>query len=519
MKKSLLSLPALALLAACGDGPSGPRTSRDDCAGQGGAYAGDVSLGVGQTLALAPGASLCLALPGGGAEYALAYVDTRAIQGSATARETPLDSFVVRVTGAGGARAARIPGREGPRPGPLFGEAGDLLPTVELSADPALTQPSARSAPWTDGEVFTLLDNVQLAERRARVRRIYDGWLVVATFEDEAIPAIDGTLAMLDAGWPSLRQHGVPLLDAVFGGVKPVTSTASGQLLMLVRRDLVNAAGVAYGATDGTNVYSWLAILPNGQPTSRTPVSLGSLVFHEITHAYQRAWLHATRPEGARVTPAAGGTIWSIEGGAALMQRELVRRQAGQSLTSNFDWRAPAATDAARWYSIFAQPNDGSFSDGYTESEDFMADLVGRVAARGRTPDQAVTEVMRGSLEGWYGWALAQQPRRAGLVERMRPILGSGWEPSDALLTWTLSRAADDRTPSEVLQTPTFRDVWDVRSGEYGWTAHASLAPGSGDVAAKRAYSSAGYFYLSGAGPLSLTSSVDGVRWMLARIR
>lgn len=524
MKRSL-PLLGLALLAACDDGgPGGPQAQREACdALPSATYAGDVSLGTGETMMLAGGASVCLALPGGGHEYVLAYVDTRALAASETQRELPLDSFTVRAAGAAGSAARASRADAGPalpaRPAERFPDANHAPPLFQVNGLPA-RHPVNRATPWAQGEAFIMYDHLRVAERPARVHRVYDGWLVVASFEDETLPTLAGTLAMLDAGWPSIRQLGMPLMTAVFDGVRPVTSTGSGQLLMLVRPDLVNATGVAYGASNATDVFSWLAILPNGVNTARTPVSLGSLVFHEMTHAHQRSYVHASRPAGSGVTPAAGSTRWGIEGGAALMQRELARRQAGQSLTANFDWRAPGPGDAGRWYAIFAQPGDGSFSSGYSESEDFLAHLVSRRTASGEGADQAVAAVMRGAAEGWHGWTFAGQPRRAGLVSRMRQRLGGAWDPTEALLTWTLGYALDDRTESSRLQVPGFREASNVDPGEYGWRSHGQLAPGPGaPLEAKREYGAAGYFAVSGSGALHLTANVEGVRWMLARAR
>jgi hypothetical protein len=515
---------AALVLAAC-DNPEAARIDRDACerAGVQGAYAGDVRLGVGEAMELARGASLCLVLPdAGGREYVLAYLDARAVEASRTAREPQLDSFTVAVGDVAGPSASRqrLPGGAAPRWGILPGEGGDFVPT--FAAAQTSTDPTQRAAPWAAGEAFTLYDHLRRVDRPARVYRVYDGWLVAAAFTDEPPPTMESTMAMLDQAWPFIRQLGMPLLDEVFAGVTPVTSNASGQLLVVFRPDLQGASGVAYGATDGTDVFSFLAVLPNAANTTRTATSFGSLMFHEITHAFQRSYMHASRPQGQRVSAAAGAARWGIEGGAALMQRELVRRQAGVSPTANYDWKSPEGSEAHRWYTVFAQPGDGSLTTGYSAGAGFLADLIARRMAAGDGVDAAVREVSRGAVEGWFGWAAPQQTvARTGLAARMRGRLGGGWEPEEALFAWTFGHALDDRTGSRQFQDRAFRDVWNVSEGEYGWREHALLAAGDGRrVEVKRQYGSPGYFTLAGGGgAFQLTASVPGVRWMIARAR
>jgi hypothetical protein len=218
------------------------------------------------------------------------------------------------------------------------------------------------------------------------------------------------------------------------------------------------------------------------------------------------------------VTVTPGGARWGVEGGAALMERELARRVAGISPTANYDWRSPGPRDTEQWYALFAQPGDGSFSQGYYVSAGFMADLAGRLAAAGQPQDSAVAQVERGAVEGWYGWAGPGEGQRTGLAARMRARLGAAWDPGDALQTWTLSHVLDDRTPSPVYQAPAFRDVWNLQ-GTTGWAAHATVSPGGSGWAVKRQYGAAGYFYLAGGGTYRVRATTPGVRWMVARIR
>jgi hypothetical protein len=197
---------AIALLGACenpGEPEVDPPVDPSACnALSGTTYAGDVRLAVGEAVPLATGAALCLALPDASdREYVLAYLDTRAIEASRTAREPALDSFTVTVRGASSAAASRSPARAAPRP--AF-HPGDDLRTADWPGQVNF-HPAARQMPWTQGETFTLLDNIRGVNRPARVHRVYDGWLVVAFFDDTPPPGMAHTVAVMDQAWPSIR--------------------------------------------------------------------------------------------------------------------------------------------------------------------------------------------------------------------------------------------------------------------------------------------------------------------------
>lgn len=516
----LLPLAGAAALAACSDNnPSTPPVDREACqdAGVEATYAGDVDLRVGQATELAAAGSLCLVLPDADREYALSYVDTRPIDAAETAQEPfVMDSFTVRLTEVGAAaRARRLDVRGGPSRAVLPG--GDYVPTfTEAPQAQAGTRPFQRATPWTAGESFTLFDNVAQADRPARVDRVYGGWLVIASFTDQAYPALERQLAQVDSGWPDLRDEGLPLLKSIFGDELPVTSAGSGQLLIFIR-PLTGASGVAYGALVNDKAYSWIVITPNSANTTRTWVSLTSLVMHEVTHTFQRTYIDNTRPAGGQSTGAAGAARWGVEGGAAVMQNELVRRQAGHGFTANWDWREPVSL-ADQWYAVFAQAGDGTFSAGYGNSMAFMTDLVRRLEDDGMSHDAALREVLLGGAEGWHGWSWGGQ-RRRGLVSRMRDRFGNGWDPAEAMLTWTLAHALDDAVGGSTFQDRQFLRSWDVPpENPIGWHPHAVVSVGDGaDVQAKRMHGSTGYFRIAGRGGVYHLRGGEGVRWMIAR--
>jgi len=512
---SAATLAALVLVAACADSPSSPAVDGGgECARLGveGTYAGDVSLGRGEALKLAGGTGLCLVLPGSASDaYALAYVDTRPIEAARGAQEPASgDSFRVTVGAAGSTRAARLAAAARAPTQPSDVRAWRIA--ADESADAA-----NRGTPWTQGETFQLVDALQDVVRPAAVQRVYDGWLVVAAFTDQPEPKLAGMLQNLDASWPAVRGTGLPLLRKLLGDSLPTTSGGSRQMLVMVRGDLgtlFNAAGVAISGVDGAHTYSQLALMPYEGAANTEFV--GNLLFHEVTHAFQRQYISATRPAGTPPTEHAGAATWAVEGGASLMQAELARRLAAVPWASNWDFRS-AQNGFQGFYTRFALTGPAAFARGYAKPAGFLRDLAERRVRRGEAVDDALAAVMRGAIEGWFGHG-PEGTDRAGLAARMRASLGAGWEPEDALLTWTLSHAADDRTQSTTFQDPGFLRAWDS-TDPGAWRAAATLAPGSAPVTVAQDRESTGFFELAGGGTYTLGSTTNGVRWMIVRVR
>ncbi|HET7232738.1 MAG TPA: hypothetical protein VFJ16_22190 [Longimicrobium sp.] len=503
-------LAAAVTVAACSDSPSSSGNTQEACARLGvpGTYAGDVRLSRGEAVKLAAGSQLCLALPGGAADaYALAYVDTRPIEASRAAQEPAAgEGFSITVGAAGNTRGTRfLANRKPPQPSDVREVAFDHDDGNDATN---------RATPWTPGETFRMVDLLQDSTRPAVVHRVYDGWLVIASFTDKPDPRLQGMLQNLDTAWPGVRQTGIPLLRKLLSDSLPITSGGSRQLLIVVRGDMTGAAGLAFGQSDGARTLTQIALLPYDNPANATFV--GNLLFHEVTHAFQRQYIGATRPAGGPPTVHAGAARWAIEGGATLMQAELARRLAGIGWAANWDFRN-AQSPGQQFYTRFALTGPGAFVLGYSTPAGFMRDLAERRVRHGEAVDDALAAVMRGAIEGWFGHGPTNTDR-TGLTARMKAFLGADWEPGDAMLTWTLSHAADDRTSSSTFQDAGFLRVWD--SADAGaWTAAAVVQPGAPPVTLSQDRESTGFLELAGGGTYALGSSVEGVRWMIVRVR
>ncbi|MBW3570204.1 MAG: hypothetical protein KY467_03785 [Gemmatimonadetes bacterium] len=240
---------------------------------------------------------------------------------------------------------------------------------------------------------------------------------------------------------------------------------------------------------------------------------------HELTHAWQASWLHQAHAQGHA---AAQAPAWSTEGGADFVAMDLVRRFLGVGPAANWKWSDHL--EPTRASVVFAlEPFDarGRLTWGYYDASSLLRDLQTRLMAAGMSPEAAMAEVSRGAVEGWHG-ADGEGGACAGLVERMRARLGAEWDPATAVLLWTASQAADDRTPNAALSNPTYYDVGSA-DARYGWKPAAEVRAGSGQGAAVTQVAG-GSFYVrvksAGAGgTLSVASSTPHARWMIVRIR
>lgn len=491
--------------------------------------AGELALAIGVPARLDAAQARCLMLaPAAGARYALAFLDPRRVRAAESGPEgaapgTP--QYTVSIAEAGSAAPAL--GRVSASVSVATGHA----PRTAAYAG----SPAARTAPWREGDRFELRE-AGAAPVPARVVRVYGGHLVFALAEGET-PAggEEAWTARADSAFRMLVQHGYPLLERALTANRPVSSPSAGQLLVLARREssaylgasvTVPADGRAYPYTLVNSAYGFSA------------AGLLRTLSHEVAHAWQTAWAAETRPAGTLGT---GAPAWAVEGNADLLAWATLRRALGIGAAENWEWAGKLNDASLAPYALLAAGARGDLTAGYASSASFQADLALRLAQAGTGEEDAVAEVSRGVLEGWFGWDPAGG-RRPGLAGRMRARLGAAWEPEAALLGWALSQAADDLTLNPALQNPAFARV-STAAGDagLGWlpaavlrsggqagradpAAQASLA-GNAVTAAAR-YGSPGYVLIDDdgfGGAYMLSASAAGApldaAWMIVRIR
>lgn len=492
---------------------------------------GELALAVGAWRPLTAAEAGCVRLPAGTAEYVLAYADASVMEAARTGwAPAPWSHFTVTVrdlaAGAAATSASRAaaqlrtgesPGTTGTHPG-LERVTPAAAAAVECSDDDFTNLVFwCRSRPWQVGDRLRIRrPNVGTPDTvTATVYAIHGGAFVLAAIDGDASPALAQLRAAIDSVMPAVLQHAVPLLRTTFGDRQPVTSNGSGQLLTIIG-DFQHGF-VASGWSEQSDG-PW-AVVALGSTLSAPRREIYYLLAHEFTHAWQRRWMHDSRPAGA--DPTAIGSHWGIEGGADLVALEAVRRFAGAAWAANRPWEEVAMEQGldeplARELAAY-----GDLAIGYHDASSFQRHLVAQLAAAGVPLDVAFREVARGAYEDWFGFA-SDDVQRPGLAARVRAHLGAGWEPDAAFLQYLLAQAADDLTPNAALQNPFFARVWDALGGEFRRGAGLTAAAGQAPVVAERRAMSGGVVRLrvSGTpGSFGATSSEPQVRWAIARVR
>ena len=502
------SLAALSLvLSACADSPS----AADGC---------------GRPLRLAPGeaadvqpAPECPLRAEGGAEYVLAYYDASLALEAQTQPEPygGVDSRYVLVVddATAGARAASsaVPSVDWiPAATP-----GDFRLSY-AAGGPAHVRGIPATGPWSVGDAVPFRRTDCTTDcpppLEARVARVLDGWLVFAV--SPSVEADAGrVVAMFDQYAPVLRQHGLPLMHAAFAAERPVTTAESGQLVVVFDSDLTAVDGIAFSEVrpEGTATH-WIRLETSPELDGGR---LLALLAHEVAHAFQAEFLARSRPLSGDLG-SRGGARWGIEGGATLVETETLRRAAGVPLQGNRDYGVAPVSEVEAWLYRHAAARHGALTSGYHASAPLLRDLAVRRVATGDEVDAAFREVLRGAVEGWHG--IGSGGRRTGLTERMRARL-AGWQPVDAVLTWTLSAAADDRVTTSVFQDRTWLRTGDWEGRGRGWGPDRVIQAGSGaSERVTRPVGSSGYLLVrSPAGELALSlTAPETVRWKLLRV-
>jgi hypothetical protein len=533
MSRQLARIAALAALvpaAACSGGASNPVGPTGSGAAQPQASTGcspqlTLDLGVGQTAPLTSEQAACFRLAAhSGARYVLAGFDGRAMDGARQGPEPSISSNAVYVVGDGSGAAPQ------PVSGDRIAAAAAPAPVdfrADATTDPA--SPFSRATPWSEGDALTLKRVDTGAPATAHVVKVMGRFalaLVDADRESHTDKLIGDTEKAL--GW--LISNGVPVLDNVWGAGEPSTSPGSGQVLIVFTAwDINNGAGATatYAAPDGGNVSSFVWLNLNAKPGTSGYDMLDQvsfrlkLVAHELTHAWQMRYAYTSQPAGPRSV--SFGPAWAMEGTADLVSMDLVRRYLGVGLTSNWKWesRLTAPNDGI---TLALEPTDtrGRLSRGYYDAASFLQDVQVRMVRHGADADEALAQVARGAVDGWYG-VDAAGVRRQGLTDRVRGVLGPQWEPAEAVLLWTLTQAADDQTDAPDLNNAMYADAGDASSA-YAWKGAIDEVQAGKSFAYQVTREAGSSFFVrvrddGRGGTVALSASVDGTRWMIARLK
>jgi len=301
------------------------------------------------------------------------------------------------------------------------------------------------------------------------------------------------------------------------------SSDASGQLLIMLDASPSSSAAWHPDAIAGHGRWGRLTLgLPDGSGFRTTGTSYAhnySIIAHEVAHTYQFRW----RWQYAGPWKSYLGTAWGIEGGATFAQLETLRETLGVSFTANANFDVLPLSDPASPLSVGARAL-GDFTSGYSPGASFLRDLMQRLVQGGMTTANASREVAQGAMEGWYGVNEEGLSRGLGLTARMRARLGASWNPTDAMLLWTMTEAADDMTANALYQNVSNRKS-STTTLSASLPPHALVQP-TVAAAVKRTAGNSGVFEMSD--PLGTAFRADAVvggvgspvvDWLLLRIR
>lgn len=504
-RSRILSL-SLVALAACADADiAAPTNTKVQACG-----ARAITLAVGEVgVPTHAGDNQCRLLGDPNAEYVIAWLDTRALTAARSGIEPSYESYPIGISIEPGS-TLRAPNLVGALPAAAAERATPHLHDGVIAA-----KARERTTPWTLGEEFLLEDGLSGLPRAAVVERIYGGHVVAVRWKDIDPGGLTQYLAQLDTAVGFVHSYLRPMLHNVFVA-EDLRSSQAGQFLLLLQQE-VDVPVRAVQEVSGDTLYAYLELLAFPWLSA---TRFAQTLAHEWAHPYQRRHMQLSRaapglPFGTSVT------TWAAEGGANLISYEFLRRIAGLPIDDNRDWRVPATSTAMAIVQARTQPANGALTEGFDAAMGFFRHLMVQRLQRGETADEALREVSRGAIEGWYGIDGISQ--RLGQVARMRARLGSAWEPEEALLDWALAYAGDDLTGDPQFNDATSLRVWDLPTGQtYGWFADGILTPESPTFFLFKRHGSPAYTRVR-AGAAAVTVEIQAydvpLRWKLLRIR
>ena len=529
---------AIATTAACGSAPDAavsPLVNQPAAALRGTTCSTKtaIALAVGTSKRLTDQEAACLSFKSiAGARYLLAYVDTRLVNKAKTGAESPWpDSLTVRVEDVSGgafASTTALPEHrvDGQTPMARRGVADAVSALMIPSGCPLLNSfyPHCRATPYTVGESITHYPNDGRPAGPAHVLTIV-GNLALAVFDEDAGLLAPNAKERADSALAWIVKRNIPLLKRTFSLAQPTTtSDESAQLYLGLQAAPVSSAGWWTDAVNGHGRWARVRIgLSSAGALGAPDVSYTNalqILGHETMHTYQYRW----RYEHAGPWQGALGTGWAIEGGAAFFAQEMIRERLGISFLGNTMFGATDPADPA--FPLIAYGlKVRNFTFGYNDGASVLRDFVQRLVRAGLPFDDAMSYVLLGAMEGWYGINEEGQEHGVGLTKRMQRVLGSQWNPTDALLQWTMSEAADDLTSNSTYQNLT-KKSYNPSTTTNTIRPDAVIVPGSA-VAVSRAPGTTGVFEIDASRGATYRASSNTVRflatspleWLLLRIQ
>ena len=368
-----------------------------------------------------------------------------------------------------------------------------------------------RTTKWKAGDTFTYqpMNTSWGASITVQVIKVYGDYLVLAAPVDQVGLWTGAQLARFDEAAAFMLEKGLPFFERTIEPGRP-SAGSTGQTMMVARMTMPG------GSAAGGLAAGWTEYVYGDRIEAEARVRV---LAHELAHIWH---FHRRSREAARTGPG-GYAQWNVEGLAEFMQTELLRRFAEKPFLDNvkLDFR----NGRGHLWMNSVHGNGAFFSTGYQPVASFLRDQVQRlVTDRQMSIDDAFRTVAQGAAAGWYGCASYTPDddcRAEGLAEAMTRVHGPSWSPTEVLLRWLLSQAADDRTPAPAFQNGTWEGVSMINGGNF--PALGTLKAGEGmTVNATVNESAVAHFVLEDGGfggAYQLSSNAPGTQWMLLRTR
>jgi hypothetical protein len=457
-----------------------------------------IRLAPGEWIDLTPAEAECLWLEEG--SYLLSWMDQRGIEYSRTGPEHNLfkwsrtDGYSVAISDVthGGeiAEAEPVGDRGHTDPWPSAHEHAHSHGALEVSATLADDDPCLRNSDgwaihedgslrswWHDEHSWTVGD-ILCGHADPAYEVVYvepaEGWLVLVIplhRDAELQERYDRWLPAQIEAVEAFMAHGADIFAEVLEARRPRSSPHNGQIVFIGASANL---GVGGSMLTSSTPYGPMARGVLGT----TGANVGSLMHtlgHEIAHAWIREYLYADC--GTDCSPLSATTS-AEESVADLLSFEAVRRVEGVATMSGYPFQGSQSA-----YASLSRVSTQALHRGYRPGALMLTHMVESRARAGEDWDRALTQVVRGAIEGWHGYGRPNPVSgmytvRTGLSGRMQNLL-PGWDMGRAALDAFVAMQIDGRSDRPAFSVASLNaDPWDINGQMMRTDPHRILGEG-----------------------------------------
>ncbi|MGE0440569.1 MAG: hypothetical protein AB7S39_08745 [Gemmatimonadales bacterium] len=463
---------------------------------------------------LAPEAAACIRLPALPGRYVLAWVDPTSVVDSGAFAPAGYDrlsaSYSVSFAERSETTGAAVP-RTAPRPATATADAMAYVAPTATGGSSLIDRAS-----YAVGDTFTVFPD-QLAATVPLLVRVYAVYGRVPIIGPESATDVFASriLLQMDRVGPVIDTVLIPLLGRSLGDQRVGTTSGFLPILFVAAQA---GPGTASGFTVSLSPTDHVELAVSaGQ--SFAQVSGVETAFRAIAQPIVSGWIDSFHGFGRQIPrPVAQQWLhdWGHVATRDLLVAEAMRIARGLDFGSNYDWSVSPLTPF--WNYPFAELLGGGrisqalSQGGVTYLRHVVHELV---AEHAQSYEDALRLIVTGAPFGHYGCYRTACRPAGGLLAVMRRF-DPTWDPIDALLEFTLSQGADDRSPD-----PRFRNP-DFAFAGREWSTSAVIRAGSGSTTGFTDVvgGTAGFVLIEdpGVGGVVQTGTTGPLQWALLRL-